>query len=202
MFRRSSHGVRRTAELPTVRVPHRNTYFNLVCAKHGGQTIATRANGPLTVEGQCGSARRPPGQTSRSPEDGRFCTSQLEDVDVCDATSARPDLTRFCRLDGRGLEAVGGRFEPDRAVVACRGVEADQGSHRYGCEEDPRDTVVRWLATDDARSRGAGRDRGPAPHAAQGGRVLIDDDTRFDGVEVIAVDRHVWRHARCGETSM
>jgi len=34
---------------------------------------------------------------------------------------------------------------------------------------------------------------------AEGKRVLIDDDTRFDGVTVIGVDEHVWRHTRRGD---
>jgi transposase len=33
---------------------------------------------------------------------------------------------------------------------------------------------------------------------AQGHRLLIDDPTRFDGVSVIGVDEHVWRHTRRG----
>jgi transposase len=34
---------------------------------------------------------------------------------------------------------------------------------------------------------------------AEGKRVLIDDTTRFDGVAVIGVDEHVWRHTRRGD---
>ena len=34
---------------------------------------------------------------------------------------------------------------------------------------------------------------------AEGQRVLIDDPTRFDGVAVIGVDEHVWRHTRRGD---
>ena len=34
---------------------------------------------------------------------------------------------------------------------------------------------------------------------AEGGRRLIDDPHRFDGVRVIGVDEHVWRHTRFGE---
>ena len=34
---------------------------------------------------------------------------------------------------------------------------------------------------------------------AEGKRVLIDDPHRFDGVEVIGVDEHVWRHSRYGD---
>jgi transposase len=34
---------------------------------------------------------------------------------------------------------------------------------------------------------------------AEGKRVLIDDRSRFDGVKVIGVDEHVWRHTRRGD---
>jgi len=34
---------------------------------------------------------------------------------------------------------------------------------------------------------------------AEGQRVLIDDPARFDGVKVIGVDEHVWRHTRRGD---
>jgi transposase len=34
---------------------------------------------------------------------------------------------------------------------------------------------------------------------AEGKRVLIDDPTRFDGVKVVGVDEHVWRHTRKGD---
>jgi transposase len=34
---------------------------------------------------------------------------------------------------------------------------------------------------------------------AEGRRVLIDDPHRFDGVAVIGVDEHVWRHTRRGD---
>jgi transposase len=34
---------------------------------------------------------------------------------------------------------------------------------------------------------------------AEGKRVLIDDIARFDGVTVIGVDEHVWRHTRRGD---
>ncbi len=63
-----------------------------------------------------------------------------------DATFARPDLTTFCRLEELGLEVLGQRLEPDRAVLACRVVEPDQWCHRCGCEGAPRDTLTRRLA--------------------------------------------------------
>ena len=34
---------------------------------------------------------------------------------------------------------------------------------------------------------------------AEGKRVLIDDPARFDGVRVVGVDEHVWRHTRHGD---
>jgi transposase len=34
---------------------------------------------------------------------------------------------------------------------------------------------------------------------AEGRRVLIDDVTRFDGVRILGVDEHVWRHTRRGD---
>jgi transposase len=34
---------------------------------------------------------------------------------------------------------------------------------------------------------------------AEGKRVLIDDVARFDGVRVVGVDEHVWRHTRRGD---
>ncbi|WP_020386945.1 ISL3 family transposase [Kribbella catacumbae] len=59
---------------------------------------------------------------------------------------ACPDLTVFCRIDELGLEVVGQRLEPDRAVLACRVVEPDRWCRRCGCEGAARDTVVRRLA--------------------------------------------------------
>jgi len=65
---------------------------------------------------------------------------------VPDATFARPDLTSFARLDELGLEVTGQRLEPDRAVLACRVIEADRWCRRCGCQGAPRDSVVRRLA--------------------------------------------------------
>jgi len=65
---------------------------------------------------------------------------------VPDATFAFPDVTTFCRLDELGLEVVGQRLEPDRAVLACRVVDDDGWCRRCGCQGAPRDSVVRRLA--------------------------------------------------------
>jgi transposase len=178
---------------------------------------------------------------------------------VPDATFDRPDLTTFARLDELGLDVVGQRLEPDRAVLACRVVEPDEWCRRCGCQGSPRDTVVRRLAHEPLgwrpttlevsvrryRCTGCGhvwrQDTSTAaePRAklsrrglrwalegivcqhltiarvaeglavswntandavlAEGQRVLIADPDRFDGVRVIGVDEHVWRHTRRGD---
>jgi transposase len=165
----------------------------------------------------------------------------------------------FCRLDELGLEVTGQRLAPDRAVLACRVVEADQWCRRCGGEGTPRDTVVRQLAHEPLgwrptrlevrvrryRCSGCGyvwrqdTSRAAEPRArlsrrglrwalegivvghltvarvaeglgiawntandavlAEGRRMLINDPARFDGVRVIGVDEHVWRHTRHGD---
>jgi hypothetical protein len=52
-----------------------------------------------------------------------------------------PDLGSFCRLDELGLQVVGQRLEPGRAVLACRVVETDE--------------FARWCRRWDARLRRA-----------------------------------------------
>jgi transposase len=172
---------------------------------------------------------------------------------------ARPDLTKFARLDELGLVATGQRLDPDRAVLACMVLEPDQWCRRCGCEGTVRDTVTRQLAHEPLgwrpttlvvtirryRCIGCGhvwrQDTTAAaePRAklsrrglrwaleaivvqhltvarvaeglgvawntandavlAEGRRVLIDDPLRFDGVRVLGVDEHVWRHTRRGD---
>ncbi len=178
-----------------------------------------------------------------------------------DATFARPDLSSFCRLGELGLEVVGQRVEPARAVLSCRVVEDEQDRwcRRCGCAGSPRDSVTRELAHEPlgwrpttllvtvrrygctgcghvwrqgmtaaaeprARlSRGALRwalfaivcqhltvarvaeGLGVAWNTAndailaEGRRVLIADPHRLDGVRVLGVDEHVWRHTRAGD---
>jgi len=65
---------------------------------------------------------------------------------VLHVTFTSPDLTPFCRLEELGLEVVGQRLGPDRAVLACRVVEPGGWCCRCGCEGVPRDTVVGRLA--------------------------------------------------------
>nr|WP_255622838.1 ISL3 family transposase [Tessaracoccus sp. OS52] len=168
-------------------------------------------------------------------------------------------MTTFCRLDELGLEAVGQRLEPDRAVLACRVVEPDKWCRRCGCEGTARGTVKRRLAHEPLgwrptvlevrirryRCTGCGHvwrqdtTQAAEPRAklsrrglrwalegivmahltiarvaeglgvswntandavlAEGSRVLINDPDRFNGVRVVGVDEHVWRHTRRGD---
>jgi len=176
-----------------------------------------------------------------------------------DATFARPDLDKFCRLDELGLRVVGQHLKPDRAVLACRVERPDRWCRRCGAEAAARDTVTRRLAHEPLgwrptmlvvtirryRCAGCGHvwrqdtTLAAEPRArlsrralrwaleaivvqhltiarvaealavswntandavlAEGKRVLISDPRRFDGVAVIGVDEHVWRHTRRGD---
>ena len=178
-----------------------------------------------------------------------------------DATFVRPDLSAFCRLDELGLEVVGQRLEPDRAVLACRAVpgDLDRWCRRCGAEGVARGTVVRTLAHEPLgwrptrlavtvrryRCAPCGRvwrqemTRAAAPQQklsrralrwaleaivcqhltiarvaealavswgtandavlAEGRQVLVADPQRLDGVRVIGVDEHAWRHTRKGD---
>jgi hypothetical protein len=78
----------------------------------------------ITDEGVGAGGASVAGQASRSSEDGSSHTTHLEDLDVPDATFVCPDLTTFTRLDELGLEVTGQQLGPDRAVLACRVVEA------------------------------------------------------------------------------
>ncbi|QUW17867.1 ISL3 family transposase [Agrococcus sp. Marseille-Q4369] len=178
---------------------------------------------------------------------------------MSDVTFDAPCLTTFCRLDELGLEAIGQRLEPDRAVLFCRVVQADEWCRDCGCQGVPRDTVTRRLAhapfghrptallvrVRRYRCTGCGRiwrqdttraaeprskisrtglrwaldalvldhltvsrvaaGLGVAWHTAntavleEGRRRLLDDPARFDGVAVLGVDEHVWRHTRHGD---
>ena len=176
-----------------------------------------------------------------------------------DATFACPDLTTFCRLDELGLEVVGQRLEPERAVLACRVLEPDEWCRRCGSQGAARDTVTRRLAHEPLGWRPTtllvtvrryrcidcrhvwrqDTSRAAEPRArlsrralrwalegivcqhltvarvaealavswdtandavlAEGRRVLIAHPHRFDGVTVIGVDEHAWRHTRRGD---
>ena len=178
---------------------------------------------------------------------------------MSELTFATADLTTFARVDELGLEVVGQRVEPGRAVLACRVVEPDDWCRRCGCQGRVRDTVRRRLAHEPFgwrpttllvtvrryRCPGCGHvwrqdtSKAAAPRAkisrrgmwwaltgivvahlnmarvaaglavawdtannavlAEGKRLLINDPTRFEGVKVIGVDEHVWRHTRRGD---
>jgi transposase len=147
---------------------------------------------------------------------------------TCEGGFAPPDLTSFCCLDGLGLVVTGQRLEPDRAELACRVVAEDRWCRRCGAAGEVRDSVVRRLAHEPFGSRAKLSRRALAwalsslvvGHVsvariaaalavswntandavlAEGRRVLIADPGRFDGVRVLGVDEHVWRHTRAGD---
>ena len=180
---------------------------------------------------------------------------------MSDATFLPPDLGSFCRLDELGLQVVGQRLEPGRAVLAWRVVEPTSSPggvplRMPGCAARQRDPAAgartAGVAPDDVadhvrryRCTGCGHvsrqdtSRAAEPRAklsrralrwalegivcqhltvarvaeglgvswntandavlAEGRRVLIEDPHRFDGVRVIGVDEHCWRHTRRGD---
>ena len=59
---------------------------------------------------------------------------------MSELTFATADLTTFARVGELGLEVVGQRVEPGRAVLACRVVEPDDWCRRCGCQGRVRDT--------------------------------------------------------------
>ena len=138
----------------------------------------------------------------------------------------RPDLSAFTRLDGLGLEVTGQRIEADYAVLACRITGEDRWCQRCGCQEcahvwrqdmsqaaDPRAKLsraaVRWALVGlvvhhltvarVAQALGASWNTANIAILGEGQRILIDDPDRFEGVCVIGVDEHVWRHTPYGD---
>ena len=200
-----------------------------------------------------------PGGVVEVFHDGSSHTAHRKTSTVRDATFDCCDLTAFCRLDGLGLEVVGQRVEPDRAVLACRVVESDGWCRRCGAEGVVRDSIVRRLAHEPFGWRpttlvvtvrryrcsscghvwrqdmaAVAQPRAKISHGGlrwalvaivcqhltvariaealgvswncantavldEGRRVLISDPGRFDGVAVLGVDEHVWRHTRYGD---
>ena len=180
---------------------------------------------------------------------------------MSDATFLPPDLGSFCRLDELGLQVVGQRLEPGRAVLAWRVVEPTSSPggvplRMPGCAARQRDPAAGARAAGVAPDDVADHDpplslhrlwacvrqdtsRAAEPRAklsrralrwalegivcqhltvarvaeglgvswntandavlAEGRRVLIEDPHRFDGVRVIGVDEHCWRHTRRGD---
>jgi hypothetical protein len=109
--------------------------------------------------------------------------------DAPHATFVRPDLGSFCRLDELGLQVVGQRIEPGRAVLACRVIETDEFARwcrRCGCDivdsldeelQRPKDRVGRSRRCHRRISHGAGK---PDPPTAG-----IDAVQRFRHVRVV-----------------
>ena len=121
------------------------------------------------------------------------------------ATFACPDLTTFVRVDELGLEVVVGRYRcGDCSQVwrqdTAKAAEPRAKLSRRGLRWALEGIVVQHLTV--ARiAEGLAVSWNTANDAvlAEGRRVLIDDPQRFDGVKVIGVDEHCWRHTRKGD---
>ena len=156
-----------------------------------------------------------PGRGRGFPDDGSCYTTVTRALDVPETTFTGPDLTTFLGLDALKLTAVGWR--PTQLVVRVR---------RFVCthccrvwRQDPSRlaeprarltrSVVEWglraLALECMSVSRVAAALGVAWHTASTAilasaqAMLLDDPHRFDGVEVLGVDEHVWRHTRRGD---
>ena len=83
----------------------------------------------------------------------------------------RPDLTTFARLDRLGLEVVGQRLEPDRAVQGADGVVLrDNAIGTYGLT----DQYVCWVLAAKAGAQGA-----PVRDVSVIGNTIYDNSPTF-----------------------
>ena len=153
-------------------------------------------------------------------------TVHLKDLNMANTTFDRPDLRAFTRLDGLGLEVTDQRIWPDQAVLACRIVGEGRCCLRYRCREcahvwcqdmsaaaDPRAKLsraaVRWALVGlvvhhltvarIADVLAVSWNTANTAILGEGQRILTGDPDRFEGVCVIGVDEHVWRHTPDGD---
>jgi transposase len=102
-------------------------------------------------------------------------------------------LVRVRRYKCTGCGRV---WRQDTTAAAEPGAKLSRGGMRWALEA----VVVDHLTVSRAAAGlGVGWHTANTAVLAEGKRVLIDDPARFDGVRVIGVDEHVWRHTRLGE---
>ena len=107
----------------------------------------------------------------------------------------RPTTLRV-RVRRYRCDHCGNRWREDTTAAAPQRAKLSRGGMRWALEALVIDHLsvarvaaglgVAWHTANDAV-------------LAEGKRLLIDDPSRFDGVKVIGVDEHVWRHTRRGD---
>lgn len=102
-------------------------------------------------------------------------------------------LVRVRRYKCTGCGKV---WRQDTTKAAEPGAKLSRGGMRWALEA----VVVDHLTVSRAAAGlGVGWHTANTAILAEGKRTLIDDPARFDGVRVIGVDEHVWRHTRLGD---
>lgn len=104
--------------------------------------------------------------------------------------------TLLVRIGRYRCDHCGHRWREDTAPAAAERAKLSRGGIRWALEA----LVIDHLSV--ARvAAGLGVSWHTANDAvlAEGQRLLIDDPSRFDGMKVIGVDEHVWRHTRRGD---
>ncbi|BDZ37442.1 ISL3 family transposase [Microbacterium suwonense] len=104
--------------------------------------------------------------------------------------------TLLVRLRRYACTGCGRRWREDATAAAPRRAKLSRGGMRWALEALVVDhlTVSRIAA-----GLGVGWHTANDAVLAEGRRLLIDDPSRFDGVRVLGVDEHVWRHTRKGD---
>lgn len=102
-------------------------------------------------------------------------------------------LVRVRRYKCTGCGRV---WRQDTTAAADPGAKLSRGGVRWALEAVVIDHLTVSRA---AAGLGVGWHTANSAVLAEGRRLLIDDPARFDGVQVIGVDEHVWRHTRSGD---
>ncbi len=151
------------------------------CLSPGGAVIECRLADPDPWCRACGARATSRGSITRSLAHQPF--------------GHRP-TTLLLRVRRYRCDHCGSRWREDTTSAAPERAKLSRGGMRWALEALVIDhlTIARVAA-------GLGVAWHTANDAvlAEGQRLLIDDPARFDGVRVIGVDEHVWRHTRRGD---
>ena len=104
--------------------------------------------------------------------------------------------TLLVRVRRYRCEHCGRTWRQDTAAAAAARAKISRGGLRWALEAIVLDHLTVSRA---AGGLGVSWHSANTAILAEGKRRLIDDPHRFDGVAVIGVDEHVWRHTRFGD---